>query len=198
MSLLVAGALALGSMAAGGLANKKAAEATAAGRKAFTDYYNSEYYKNPEDNLGTRALLKAREERREEDINAINNKAAAGGATIENQLAARKAMNRDESQFESQMLLSQEARRQALSQQKMAADQQAYAQDAQNWQSWGANMSSSLMSLGGLAALGSGGGSLLAGKTLHGGLRPAGVPFVPGTGQVEKIAAKPIGGLING
>ena len=162
MSLLAAG-LAIGGAALNLVGQRKAAEKTAAGRKAFAEYYNTEYYRNPEDSLGTRAILKTRQERRAEAEDAMNNRAVAGGATMENQLAQRKVMNQSDSEFESNLLMSQEQRRDALNAQKLNADQQAYAQDAQNWSNWGASMSNALTSLGGVSMLGGGGGNLLDG-----------------------------------
>jgi len=175
VSLIVGGALAAAGIAANAIANAKASEKTAEARRKYTDYYNTEYYRNPADSLGTKAILKLHDERRRDELDALNNRAVAGGATMENQLAARKMLNQSESEFESQLLLQQDAKRQALDREKLGADQQNSLQDAQNWQAWGANMSSSLMSAGSLAMLG--GGSNPLSSTPHGGVRPANVPL---------------------
>ena len=153
---IIAPLLAIGGAALNLIGQSNASKKVAEGRKAFTDYYNTEYYRDPENSIGTRALIKARNERREEAMDAMNNRAAAGGATMENQLAQRKVMNQSDSEFDSNLLMSQEQRRQSLAAQKMQADQQAYAQDAQNWSNWGATMSNALTSLGAISMLGGG------------------------------------------
>ena len=126
--------------------------------RAYQDakaYLNSEYYRDPLTTVGNRALLKSLDERMKDNVEAINNRAAAGGATMENLLAARKSNNEVMSGVYSRLLQGEEGRRQAVDAQRMRLDMQhsgalqgSYLQDAQNWQSWGAAASNAAMQYG--------------------------------------------------
>lgn len=125
------------------------------------DYLNSMYYRDPLSTTGTRALIKSMDQRLKEQNEALENRAAAGGATIENQLAARDANNKVMDKVYTSLLQGEDARRAAIEQQKLqlaqansAAAQAGYLQQAQNWQSWGQQMSQAGLSLG---TLGEGG-----------------------------------------
>lgn len=126
--------------------NKSQKERTRAYENA-KDFLSSEYYRDPLSSVGTRALLKSMDERLKDQTDALNNRAVAGGATMENQLAARKANNETMSGAYSRLLMGEDARRQAVQQQKFQLDQNYSAgiqsdfrQAAQDWQTWGAQM----------------------------------------------------------
>ena len=119
------------------------------------DYLNSMYYRDPLSTVGNRALLKSMDERMKKNMDALNNRAVAGGATMENQLAARQANNEVMGNVYSNLLMGEDARRDKIDQQKLALDQQhsvnlqnSYYKNAQNWQTWGAQMGNTGMSLG--------------------------------------------------
>lgn len=154
MSLIAAaGALAAGGTLLNLIGNRKAAEATSRARQSALDHIDSEYYRDPTATIGNRALLKSLDERLDEQNRAMENRAVAGGATVENQLAARKANNQTVSSVYNNLLMGEDARRQALSAQRNQVIQQGYLQDAQNWQSWGSTMANGMMSLGSAALL---------------------------------------------
>ena len=117
-------------------------------RAAALAQNEAEYYMNPLETVAGKALLKKRAQDREEAIAAQNNRAIAGGATFENQLAMRKALNRADSDFENNILMNSEARRRQLSDQRAQIIQGGYMQDAQNWQAWGNAASDALMAFG--------------------------------------------------
>lgn len=129
--------------------------------KQSKDFLNSEYYRDPLSTVGNRALLKTLDKRMKDQNEALENRAVAGGATIENQLAARQANNETMSNVYSNLLMGEDARRQAINQQKLQLDQQysqgvqmSYLQNAQNWQSWGAQMAQAGMQFGSSGLLG--------------------------------------------
>lgn len=134
---------------------------------------------------GGRAALKLQAERRADDIDAANNRAIAGGATVENQLAVRKSLNRQDSDLTARLLQFDDANRRAVDQRQLALDQshsagvqQSYVQDAQNWQAWGTQMAQSGIQLGmaGLLSTGVGAGTG-AGTGAAGGMDMGGFKF---------------------
>lgn len=143
-------------------------------------YLDSEYYRDPLTSYGNRALLKSMDKRLEDQNDAMQNRAAAGGATIENQLAARKSNNETMSNVYSNLLMGEDARRQQINQQKLALDQNysagvqsSYLQAAQNWQTWGSQMASAALSYGSSSLL-SGAGSAATGAGAGAGAAAAG------------------------
>ena len=167
IGLITAGVSALGSGigAIGSAVNtKKAREEENRSYQEAKDFLASQYYRDPMNSTSNRALLKSLDQRMKDQTDAMNNRAAAGGATMENQLAARQANNEVMSGVYSQLLQGEDARRQALDQQRLALDQRhsanlqnGYIQNAQNWQAWGGTMGDSIMSLGNTLLLGGGG-----------------------------------------
>ena len=167
-SLIAAGisaAVAAGSAAAGAIGsaanNRKAQEERTRQYNEARNFLNSEYYRDPLSSIGNRALLKQLDKRMKDQNEALENRAAAGGATFENQLAARQANNETMSNVFSNLLMGEDARRQAINQQKMQLDQQYsqgtqlnYLQNAQNWQAWGGQMANAAMSYGNAELLG--------------------------------------------
>jgi len=106
------------------------------------------------DSVGGRSALKLQNERREEQLRGMENRAVAGGATFENQLAARNAINRTDNELSMRLLQYDDAHRQGINQQKLALDQnysngvqQSFYQNALNWQNWGQQLGNAGMSL---------------------------------------------------
>lgn len=162
MSLTVATLIGLGVAAAGATAgaigssanNRKAQEERTRMYNQSRDFITSEYYRDPLSTIGNKSLIKSAKESYKDNLDAINNRMAAGGATIENQLAARQANNEGLDRLYGNLLQGEDARRNALSQQKLQLDQQysqgtqmSYLQSAQDWQAWGAQMGQAGMGL---------------------------------------------------
>ena len=134
--------------------NRKAQEERTRAYNQATDFLDSQYYRDPLTTVGNKALLKSLSERMKDQNEALENRAIAGGATIENQLAARKANNRTMTGVYSNLLMGEEARKQALDRQKMQLDQNysagvqaSYLQNAKDWQAWGSQMGNAGMNL---------------------------------------------------
>jgi hypothetical protein len=132
-------------------------------------YLNSDYYRSPLESAGNRALLKTLDARLEKNNEAIDNRAAAGGATVENVLAAKQNMNEAVSDTYAQLLRGEDARRQGIRAQQLGVDQNhsqavqnSYREDANTWSNWGNATASAIMSYGMASQLG--GGSLLGGQ----------------------------------
>lgn len=125
------------------------------------DSLNTEYYRDPLSTLGNRSLLKSFNQRMKDNTDAINNRAIAGGATFENQLAARQAGNEATDRFYTSLLQTEDARRQGVDRQKRSLEQQhsanlqaQLAQGAQDWKNWGAAMGDAVMAWGNAKLLG--------------------------------------------
>ena len=146
--------------------NRKAQEERTRIYNQSRNFLSSEYYRDPLSTVGNRALLKTMDQRLRDQNDALENRAVAGGATMENQLAARKANNETMSNVYSNLLMGEDARRQAINQQKLQLDQDysrgtqaSYLQSAHDWQSWGAQMAQAGLSVASSGLL-LGGGSL--------------------------------------
>ena len=149
-ALIASVALAAGG-AIGSAVNRKNAKDTA------MRYLSSEYYRDPLSTVGNRALLKSFDERMKDQQEAMNNRATAGGATVENRLAMKKSSNEVTSGLYSKLLQGEDARRQAIQNQRESVIQNGYLQAAQDWQSWGAAASQAAMQWGNSQLLSSGG-----------------------------------------
>ena len=119
------------------------------------DILNAQYYRDPLSTTGNRALLKSMDERMKDSAEALQNRAVASGATVENQLAAKQADNRVMSNLYTSLLQGEDARRDRISQQRLGLEQQHSAnlqnnfyQNAQNWQAWGSAMGNAITQLG--------------------------------------------------
>jgi hypothetical protein len=119
------------------------------------NYLSSQYYRDPLSTVGNRALLKNLDERMKDSQDALNNRAVAGGATFENQLAARQSANETMGNVYTNLLQGEDARKDRLAQQQLGLDMQhsqniqnSYLQNAQNWQAWGSAMGNSAMDAG--------------------------------------------------
>lgn len=135
------------------------------------DYLTSMYYRDPLSTVGNRSLLKTVRENYADGLDALNNRMVAGGATMENALAARKAQNENLDKVYSQLLMGEDARRDRIDSQRMAledrhsqARQAGYRENAQDWQAWGAQMANAAMSFGSSSLLDAGGSETASGK----------------------------------
>lgn len=126
-------------------------------RDRALNYLNSEYYRDPLSTIGNRAILKSFDERMKDQQEAMNNRATAGGATMENRLAMKKSSNEVTSGLYSKLLQGEDARRQAIQNQRESVIQNGYLQAAQDWQSWGAAASQAAMQWGNSQLLNTGG-----------------------------------------
>lgn len=157
---LAAGGALIG--AVGGAANRrKAREEELSNYNTARDYLDSLYYRDPLSTVGNRSLLKAVRQNYADNLDALQNRAVAGGATMENALAARQANNENLDKVYGQLLQGEEARRSGIDRQRMqldaqhsAAVQNSYLQAAQDWQSWGSAMGNAALAYGSANLLG--------------------------------------------
>ena len=161
LSLGVAGASALGGAIGSAANTAKARREESRMYNEAKGFLNSQYYRDPLSTVGNRSILKRLDERMKDAQDAINNRAVAGGATFENQLAARQSANETMSGVYSNLLQGEDARRDRLNAQRLGLDMQHSAnvqnnfmQNAQNWQAWGSAMGGAAMDFGNAALLG--------------------------------------------
>lgn len=157
LALIGAGAAAAGSTigAIGGAANrKKARNEETRNYQNAKDYLNSMYYRDPLSTVGNRSLLKAARQNYADGMDALNNRMVAGGATMENALAARQANNENLDKLYGQLLQGEDARRDRIDAQRMQLEdrhsnaiQSNYLQAAQDWNQWGGQMAQAGMSV---------------------------------------------------
>lgn len=126
------------------------------------DFLNSQYYRDPLTTSGNLSLLKMARQNHKDSLDAIQNRMAAGGGTMENALAARQANNESLDKIYGQLLLGEDARRDRIANQQLQLDAQhsgnvqtGYYQDAQNWQAWGSQVANAALSYGSSNLLGS-------------------------------------------
>lgn len=117
----------------------------------------SDKYTNPLDLVANKALLSQMDRRLNKREEAIENQAAAGGATVENVLAAKQASNEVMADVVSGLMQGETARQDALRNQLLNVDSQRTAQQmaakqasGANWANMFGNVSSVLTDLGGL------------------------------------------------
>lgn len=131
--------------------------------KLAEDNYNqtrgrllTDMYANPLDSVANKALLSQMDRRLDKRERAIENQAAAGGATFENTLAAKQASNEAMADVVSGIMQGEQARRDSFRnqlldiesrriQQQIAAKQQSGA----GWASLANNVSGAFTNLGG-------------------------------------------------
>lgn len=178
------GSAAVSALSAGASAykRKQARDEEARNYQNAKDYLNSMYYRDPLSTTSNRSLLKAAKQNYAEGLDAINNRMVAGGATMENQLAARKSMNEGMDKLYGQLLMGEDARRDRLSSQMMqldsqhsAAVQNNYQQAAQDWNQWGQQTASALLSYGSTGLLDGAGAAAANGLTNAQGAEAMGV-----------------------
>lgn len=116
----------------------------------------SEKYTNPLDLVANKALLSQMDRRLNKREEAIDNQAAAGGATFENTLAAKQASNEAMADVVSGLMQGETARRDAIRNQLLNIDSQRTAQQmaakqqsGAGWASLANGVAGSLNTLGG-------------------------------------------------
>lgn len=116
----------------------------------------TDMYANPLDSVANKALLSQMDRRLRKQSEAVENQAAAGGATFENTLAAKQAGNEVMADVVSGIMQGETARKDAMRQQLLNLDSQRTAQQmaakqasGANWMSLANNVSGSLNTLGG-------------------------------------------------
>lgn len=159
MSLILAGAgLAASAIGAGINAFQNAK----ANRLAEEQYNNTrgrlltDMYASPLDSVANKALLSQMDRRLEKQAEAVENRAAAGGATFENTLAAKQAGNEVMADVVSGMVQGETARRDAMRGQLLNLDSQRTAQQiaakqqsGANWANMANNVAGAFYNLGG-------------------------------------------------
>lgn len=113
-------------------------------------------YANPLDSVANKALLSQMDRRLNKREEAIQNQAAASGATFENTLAAKQASNEAMADVVSGVMQGEQARQDALRNQLLNVDSQRTAQQiaqkqqsGQNWAGMFNGLAGSLNTLGG-------------------------------------------------
>lgn len=116
----------------------------------------TDMYANPLDSVANKALLSQMDRRLNKREEAIENQAAAGGATFENTLAAKQASNEAMADVVSGVMQGEQARQDNYKAQLLNLDSQRTAQQiaskqqsGQNWMGLFNNLSGSLNTLGG-------------------------------------------------
>ena len=165
-ALIASALVAAGSAAASAYKRNQASKEEQRSYQEARDFLNSQYYRDPLTTVGNRSLIKAARETYDKNLDAINNRMVAGGGTMENALAARQSNNEGMGKLYGQLLQGEDARRDRINAQRLQLDQnhssavQAnFRQAAQDWQQWGAQTSSALLSYGSSQLLGSGAGA---------------------------------------
>ena len=159
MSLILAG-VGLAASAIG--AGIQAAQNAKANKLAEQNYHRTrgqlltDMYASPLDSIANKALLSQMDRRLEKQNEAIENRAAAGGATFENTLAAKQAGNEVMADAVTGLVQGETARRDAYKSQLLNLDSQRTAQQiaakqqsGAGWASLGNNVSSAFTNLGG-------------------------------------------------
>lgn len=88
----------------------------------------TDLYTNPLDSVTNKSLLSQMDRRLDRNEQAIANRAAAGGATFENTLAAKQASNEVMADVHSNMMQGEQARQDAIKGQLLNLDSQRTAQ----------------------------------------------------------------------
>ena len=195
---LIAGGLAATGGAIGSAVNRaRAREEENANYQRARDYLTSMYYRDPLSTASNKALLKTVRENYADGLDALNNRMVAGGATMENALAARQAQNESLDKVYSQLLMGEDARRDRIDAQRMALDdrhsqavQSGYREAAQDWRSWGSQMANAAISYGSTGLL-DGAGAAADAMTNAQGAEAMGVAA---KGLVNADMMKPING----
>ena len=137
---------------------------------------------NYDPTVGERALLKNAKQDIADTRDAVNNMLTAGGATTENRLAAMKAGNERYDKFQNQLLAANDARRDRLDAQLVTLNQQQanakannYLQAAQDWNKWGQQTASAILSYGSTGLLDGAGAAAANGLTNAQGAEAMGV-----------------------
>lgn len=145
------------------------------------DYSRTQANSSIFDSPAGKSLLKLDDVRARKELDSINNRAIAGGATMENQLAARQSANENRDRVTSQLLQYDDRNRRAWQEKGLdIAGQRAnynagsYMQAAQDWSQWGGQMANAALSLGSTSLLGGMGGLGGAASSMAAGTGVAG------------------------
>lgn len=159
MSLVLTGIGLAASAIGSGINAYKNAEASNLAEQGYNRQRNqllTDMYTNPLDLVGNKAILSQMDRRLNKQEEAIANQAAAGGATIENTLAAKQAGNEVMADVVSGMMQAETARQDAYRNQLLNLDSQRTAQQiaakqqaGQNWAKMGSDVFNSFNTLGG-------------------------------------------------
>ena len=116
----------------------------------------TDMYANPLDSVANKALLSQMDRRLNKREQAIENQAAAGGATFENTLAAKQASNEAMADVVTGIMVNEQQRQDAMRQQLLDLDSKRTEQmigmkqaSGKNWATLGNNVFSGMTTLGG-------------------------------------------------
>lgn len=181
-ALIGAGVAAAGGAIGGAVNRSKAKNTMNSWYDYAEDYARTQANTSVFDTAGGKALLKLSGRNAADNLDAINNMMVAGGGTMENALAARQSNNEARDKVNMQLLQADQNRRenwdrQLLNYKGQRADYNAnsYMQAAQDWNQWGGQMASSLLSLGSTGLLGGAGSIGGAASAVAAGINPADV-----------------------
>lgn len=162
-ALLISAGIAAAGAAGSAYNRNKAKQEEQRSYQQARNFLNSQYYRDPLTTSGNRSLIKMAKQGHKDNLDAIQNRMAAGGGTMENALAARQANNESLDKLYGQLLMGEDARRDRINAQKLQLDQNHssavqgnYRQAAQDWQTWGAQTAGAMMSYGSSQLLGGG------------------------------------------
>ena len=184
-SLIAAGLVAAGSAGMSAYNRSKARNERESNFRYMNDLLTSEKYRDPLNTMSSRWLLKAWNQDKKDELEALNNRVVAGGATMENQLAGRNAINKRTDNLYGQLLQGEDARRDRIESQRLAlanqnslAAQNEFRQAAQDWSQWGQQTAGAILSYGGTGLLnGAGAGAA--------GAAASAAPAVAGAGPAS-------------
>lgn len=159
-------------------------------KNSWFDY--AEGFANTQRNLsyldtpGGKSLLKIADRNAAKTQDAINNQMMAGGATMENALAARQANNENRDKMNMQVVQADQKRKDAwdnqllnLKGQRADFNANMYLQAAQDWNQWGGQMAQAGMGLLNAGLLGGAGSIASAASAASAAASPVEVAPVP-------------------
>lgn len=159
MSLILAGAGLAASAIGAGINAYQNAQANKLAEENYTNIRGrllTDMYANPLDSVANKALLSQMDRRLKDQTEAVENRAAASGATFENTLAAKQAGNEAMADVVSGIMQGETARQDSIKNQLLNLDSQRTAQriaakqqSGQNWAGIMNGVSGSLTTLGG-------------------------------------------------
>lgn len=213
IAAIIGGAVAITGATAGAIGSavktKNAKDESSRSYKDAKSFLESQYYRDPLSTVGNKSLLKSAKQAYKDNLDAVDNRMVAGGATMENQLAARQATNEGMDRLYGQLLLGEDARRDSIAQQRLQLDQnyslakqQDYYRSAQNWQAWGSQVYNAGMSVAQSSLLNGYGGSVGGGSTFGGAVQSVGstpASSMPGNAVTSSsIGANGLAGGLSG
>ena len=159
-ALIASGLIAAAGAAGSAIKRNQGLETQNAFYDRAADLLNSQYYMDPLTTVGNRSLLKQAKKNYGDNLEALENRAVAGGATMENALAMRQKSNESMDKLYGTLLQGEDARRDRIDNQKLQLagqranmESNAYYQAAQDWSQWGAAGAQAALSLGSTSLL---------------------------------------------